>query len=67
MKKFIQKNWFKLMAGTSMLVFSFGFLINAVAPAHAHQSEIEAQPNMENNEDIFAVSSDGYLYICEVM
>ena len=63
MKKFIQKNWFKLMAGSSMLVFSFGFLLHAVAPVHANQSDRQTQPKMENNEDIFAVSSDGYLYM----
>ena len=56
MKNFIQKNWFKLMAGTSMLVFSFGFLLHAVAPAHANQSENRGQPKMENNEDIELVS-----------
>ena len=46
-----------------MLVFSFGFFIHAVAHDHANQSEMVIQPKMENNEDMFAVSSEGYLYM----
>ena len=38
MKKFLSENWYKLMTGTSMLVFSFGFLIYAVSPTYANNS-----------------------------
>jgi len=35
--KFLKENWFKLMTGTSMLVFSFAFLMYAVSPSYANE------------------------------
>jgi len=37
--KFLKENWFKLMTGTSMLVFSFAFLMYAVSPSYANSSK----------------------------
>ena len=62
MKNFLKENWFKLMTGTSMLVFSFAFLLYAVSPSYANQTSENKTPEMESNEDSFAVSSGGYLY-----
>ena len=39
MKNFLKENWFKLMTGTSMLVFSFAFLMYAVSPSFANSSK----------------------------
>ena len=39
--KFLKENWFKLMTGTSMLVFSFAFLMYAVSPSYANYTKDE--------------------------
>ena len=39
--KFLKENWFKLMTGTSMLVFSFAFLMYAVSPSYANYTKQE--------------------------
>ena len=41
MKNFLKENWFKLMTGTSMLVFSFAFLMYAVSPSYANYTKEE--------------------------
>jgi hypothetical protein len=41
MKNFLKENWFKLMTGTSMLVFSFAFLLYAVSPSYANYAKEE--------------------------
>ena len=65
MKNFLKENWFKLMTGTSMLVFSFAFLLYVVSPTYANQTSENKTPKMESNEDYFAVASGGYLYVWE--
>lgn len=60
--KFLKENWFKLMTGTSMLVFSFAFLLYVVSPTYANQTSENKTPEMESNSDIFAVVSNGYIY-----
>ena len=62
MKNFLKENWFKLMTGTSMLVFSFAFLLYVVSPTYANQTSENKTPEMESNDDAFAVASGGYLY-----
>ena len=42
MKNFLKENWFKLMTGTSMLMFSFAFLLYAVSPSYANYTKEEA-------------------------
>ena len=46
--KFLKENWFKLMTGTSMLVFSFGFLMYAVSPSYANQTSENKTPKIED-------------------
>ena len=41
MKNFLKENWFKLTTGTSMLVFSFAFLLYAVSPSYANYTKEE--------------------------
>ena len=60
--KFLKENWFKLMTGTSMLVFSFAFLMYAVSPSYANETSEVNKPQMESSDDEFAVASGGYLY-----
>ena len=60
--KFLKENWFKLMTGTSMLVFSFAFLMYAVSPSYANETSEVNKPQMESFDDVFAVASGGYLY-----
>ncbi|MDC1361828.1 hypothetical protein N8203_01835 [Crocinitomicaceae bacterium] len=60
--KFLKENWFKLMTGTSMLVFSFAFLLYVVSPTYANQTSENKTPEMESNDDAFSVASGGYLY-----
>ena len=66
MKKFLSENWYKLMTGTSMLVFSFGFLIYAVSPTYANNSNKEEKTKLEkplpSNDDRVIVTSNGYAY-----
>ena len=63
MKTFIKENWFRLMTGTSMLVFSFAFLLYVVSPTYASQtSENKTPEEVQTNDDIFIVESGGYLY-----
>jgi hypothetical protein len=32
MKNFVKENWYKLMIGSSLFIFSVGFFINSVSP-----------------------------------
>ena len=68
MKKFLSENWFKLMTGTSMLVFSFGFLLYAVSPTYANNSNKTEKQKVEKTEsltynDPFIIESNGYVYM----
>ena len=60
--KFLKENWYKLMTGTAMLIFACGFFIYAVSPSYANQTSEVNKPQMESDEDGFAVASGGYLY-----
>ena len=62
MKNFLKENWFKLMTGTSMLVFSFAFLLYAVSPSYANKTSEIKKPQIDFNDYAFLVESDGYLY-----
>ena len=39
MKNFVKENWYKLMIGCSMFIFSISALIYSVAPARANVQE----------------------------
>ena len=47
MKNFLKENWFKLMTGTSMLVFSFAFLLYAVSPSYANYTKEETPSKID--------------------
>ena len=64
MKKFLSENWFKLMTGTSMLVFSFGFLLYAVSPTYANNSNKTEKQKVENTNYVnVPVNKDGSVNI----
>ena len=60
--KFLKENWYKLMTGTAMLIFACGFFIYAVSPSYANEISEVNKPQMESNDEAFAVASGGYLY-----
>lgn len=39
MKNFVKENWYKLMIGSSMFIFSISALIYSVSPAYANVSK----------------------------
>jgi hypothetical protein len=55
MKKFLLENWFKMITGIALLLFSAGFFISAVSPAYSSNN-----PN-EINRQITTSKSGGYL------
>ena len=59
--KFLKENWYKLMTGTAMLIFACGFFIYAVGPSYANQTSEVNKPQMESNDDAYAVVNNGYL------
>ena len=61
MKTFIKENWFRLMTGTSMLIFSISFLIYATSPSYANLNSKEFIP--ESNYTIVPVNADGSINI----
>jgi len=63
--KFLKENWYKLMTGTAMLIFACGFFIYAVSPSYANEISEVNKPQMENNDDVFAVECNGYMVMWE--
>ena len=61
MKNFLKENWFKLMTGTSMLVFSFAFLLYAVSPSYANYTK-EETPS-KSDYALVPVNKDGSINI----
>ena len=59
--KFLKENWFKLMTGTSMLVFSFAFLLYAVSPSYANYTK-EETPS-KSDYALVPVNKDGSINI----
>lgn len=60
MKDFISKNWFKLMIGLSVMMFSFGFMINSISPSYSNSSYMEIEPTISTNGIEF---EDGTLFV----
>ena len=59
MKTFVKENWYKLMIGSSMFVFSVSALIYSVSPARA-ENVFKAK---SNSDDIpFYVVVNGVVY-----
>ena len=64
MKKFISTNWYKLMIGCSLLMASFGFMVNSLSPAIANDlQKNESTYNAGYPEGNFVYFIDnGYIY-----
>ena len=63
MKTFVKENWYKLMIGSSMFVFSVSALIYSVSPARADYSVSPARA-----ENVFKAKSNGdsdYIYLVD--
>ncbi len=41
MKIFLKENWYKLMIGSSCLIFSVGFLLQAISPSYANTNKTD--------------------------
>jgi hypothetical protein len=39
MKNFVKENWYKLMVGSSLFIFSVGFFINSVSPVYSSNTD----------------------------
>lgn len=39
MKNFVRENWYKLMIGSSLFIFSVGFFINSVSPVYSSNTD----------------------------
>ncbi len=63
MNSFIKQNWFRLLTGTSMLLFSAGFFIRSVNPAQALPDLRTAAGQTSGKYTYWVVASEGYAYI----
>ena len=59
MKTFVKENWYKLMIGSSMFIFSVSALIYSVSPARA-ENVFKAKSNSATSE--FYVVVNGVVY-----
>ena len=57
MKTFVKENWYKLMIGSSMFVFSVSALIYSVSPARA-ENVFKAKSNSNDNFDYLVDSQN---------
>jgi hypothetical protein len=63
MKNFVKENWYKLMIGSSLFIFSVGFFINSVSPVYSSYSDknnnsIKVLPNNQKLIQV-PVNEDG--------
>ncbi len=63
MNSFIKQNWFRILTGTSMLLFSAGFFIRSVNPAQALPDLRTATGQTSGKYTYWVVASEGYAYI----
>ena len=63
MNSFIKQNWFRILTGTSMLLFSAGFFIRSVLPAQALPDLRTAAGQTSGKYTYWVVASEGYAYI----
>ena len=61
MKTFVKENWYKLMIGSSMFIFSVSALIYSVSPARA-ENVFKAKSNDEYNRYTFLVDSQNRVW-----
>ena len=62
MKTFVKENWYKLMIGCSMFIFSISALIYSVAPARANIQEKTALAKSSGTAYQFFVVKNGAVY-----
>ena len=62
MKNFVKENWYKLMIGCSMFIFSISALIYSVAPAYANISKPIPAVTPVGKFDFFLLDYRGYVY-----
>lgn len=63
MKNFVKENWYKLMIGSSLFIFSVGFFINSVSPVYSSNTDnnnnsIKVLPNNQKVIQV-PVNEDG--------
>ena len=61
MKTFVKENWYKLMIGSSMFIFSVSALIYSVSPARA-ENVFKAKSNSAYNYDYLVDSQNRVWY-----
>jgi hypothetical protein len=64
MKTFVKENWYKLMIGSSMFVFSVSALISSVSPARA-ENVFKAKSNSAGSSIDFLVDSQNRVWYHE--
>lgn len=50
--KFLKENWYRLMIGTSMLIFACGFFINAIGPSYSNYNNNIHSNNLDKIEPL---------------
>jgi hypothetical protein len=61
MKKFVSENWYKMMIGSSLLMASFGFMVNSVSPAMADSNNQKL--NVNSNYKLVPTNADGSINV----
>jgi len=65
MKNFVKENWYKLMIGCSMFIFSISALIYSVSPAYANVSKPIPAVTPVSKYDFYCMQTDyaGYFVV----
>ena len=61
MKKFVSENWYKLMIGSSLVMASFGFMLQSVSPAMADGNNQKL--NVNSNYKLVTTNADGSINV----
>jgi hypothetical protein len=61
MKNFVKENWYKLMIGSSLFIFSVGFFINSVSPVYSSKSLKENTEIRSSNISNLPIGSNGVI------
>ena len=61
MKTFVKENWYKLMIGSSMFIFSVSALIYSISPARA-ENVFKAKSNTSQDYDFYLVDSQDQIW-----
>jgi hypothetical protein len=67
MKNFVKENWYKLMIGSSLIIFSVGFFINSVSPVYSSNTDKNnnSLKVLPNNQKVIQVpvNADGSINV----